>query len=285
MPNTRPNISEYGALFDAHIHTYFDYHDGMITPQQLVNAVDRAGLNWVCAMAHDTCRGAPKIQKLAKEKGLPCITGIEISTTHNHLLGYGLHEWKIQRDSIDPDEAIELLREQDAAVFLAHPMSNPKGDKGGNWNPELVKRLDIDGLEWYNASTYIFNKRTHTAFPNFPDGRKIAGTDAHHHTCVGYSWTRVDVNSEDPDDVVAAMKKGKCTPYMHPVPFHKFIATAAYQQFKNKVIKRIKVEGRPIIADGDRPLTRIAEGMEPHHLWVDKMVERPMIPQVANWVE
>ncbi len=267
--------AKYGALFDAHVHSYFDFHDGMITPQDLVDAVYQRGLNWVCAMAHDTVRGVPKIRRLAKEKGLPTISGIEISTTHNHLLAYGLQEWHVQRDCIDPDEAIELLREQDAAIFLAHPYTNPKGVDHGYWSPRILEKLDVDGIEYYNGGTYFLNRGTKKNLSNFiPKGRRIAGTDAHHKSNVGYAYTQVDINSEDPDDLVAAMQNGKCKPYMNPVPLHRFLYQVILGTFKNKVLKRRVVEGTPIIANGDRPGTEIVDHFDPHSEWVSHILRQ-----------
>ena len=86
-------MEKFGALFDAHIHMYFDLNGGMLSPRDVVNCTLKKGFNWVLAMTHDTVYGANKVQKLAKEKELPCIVGIEVSTSYNHLLAYGVQEW------------------------------------------------------------------------------------------------------------------------------------------------------------------------------------------------
>ena len=114
---------------------------------------------------------------------------MEISTIYNHLLAYGVNEWPYRRDVLEPDAAIEYLREQDCAIFLAHPYSNPHE---GLWVPEIVKRLDIDGIEWTNGTIYHLNRKTHKLYKHFPKGRRIAGTDAHTKAVFGYAFTQVE---------------------------------------------------------------------------------------------
>ena len=244
---------DYGALFDAHIHTYFDYHDGTISPQQLIQCTKQRGFNWVLAMAHDTCRGAARIAKLAKDNGLPCISGIEVSTVHNHLLAYGVQTWPYLRNTLSPDEAIEILREQGCAIFLAHPYSNPRRVRQGMWYPEIVKKLDYDGIEWFNATIYTQNAKTHEIYSNIPRGRRIAGTDSHHPSTFGYSFTQVCTTSINPDDLVDAMRKGKCKAYNMHVPLHRTLYSVLASLSQNAIRKRKYIEGRWIKPIGDRP--------------------------------
>lgn len=204
-------------------------------------------------MAHDTCRGAPRIAKLAREHHLPCITGIEVSTVHNHILAYGVQSWPYLRNTLDPEEAIDLLREQDCAIFLAHPYSNPRRVKQGMWFPEITKKLDFDGIEWFNGTIYIQNKKTHEIYAGVPEGRRIAGTDSHHPSTFGFSFTQVRTTSTDPDDLVAAMKKGKCKPYCMHVPLHRTLFSLIQTLNQNAIRKRKYIEGRWIKPMGDRP--------------------------------
>ncbi|MCF2140395.1 MAG: PHP domain-containing protein [Candidatus Lokiarchaeota archaeon] len=216
--------SKFGAIFDAHIHTYYDLHDGTISAEDLIKITLKWGFNWVNAMAHDSLRGLPKIRKLAQEKGLPVIPALEISTGFNHILAYGVQEWHLAKDSWNPEEVIELLREQDCAIYLAHPGLNPFK---GYWSPAIVKRLDIDGIEWVNGSNYFLNKRTHRWFKGWKKG-KIAGTDAHHISQFGYTFTQVPTSTEDPDELVKYLKRGKCQPGGSYIPINRFLMWEIY---------------------------------------------------------
>ncbi len=241
MKSSEPyKIAEYGALFDAHTHTYFDFHDGMISPRDLVIHSRKWGFNWINAMAHDTIRGLSRIKKIAKEYYMPVIPSMEISTGFNHLLAFGVQEWNLAKDSWSPEEIIERLRDQDCAIFASHPAINPYH---GFWTPEIIKRLDLDGIEWLNGSNTFLNKITRKKFAHYPKG-KIAGSDAHHVSQMGFAYTQVDMNSEDPDDLVAALKKGKCHPRGSYVPLHRIGAWEVYINLKRKFFPAFPIENQ-----------------------------------------
>jgi len=227
-------------MFDCHVHTCYDLHDGHIMPAELVSLARNHRFNWVLAMNHDTMRGLFKVRKLSKEAGLPCITGIEASTIYNHILAYGVQEWPYRDYSWEPGVVIDHLRDQDCAIFLAHPCNNPWN---GHWTPEIARRLDIDGIEWNNASNSVLNRKTAKLFATFPRGRCIAGTDAHTPLTYGHAYTQVATASTDPDDLVAAMKKGKCAPCGRYVPLVLVGVEQLSIAIKNKIICRMDAEG------------------------------------------
>ena len=233
-------IEDFGAVFDAHVHTYFDFHDGMISPRDLVKYSRKWGFNWINAMAHDTIRGLSRIKKIARENNMPVIPSMEVSTGFNHLLAFGVQEWKLAKDSWSPEEIIERLRSQDCAIFASHPAINPFQ---GYWTPEIIERLDLDGIEWLNGSNTFLNKITRKKFANYPKG-KIGGSDAHHVSQMGYSYTQVGVNSEDPDDLVSALKKGKCQPRGNYVPLHRIGAWEVYINLKRHFFPSFQIENR-----------------------------------------
>lgn len=280
MPRKFP-IEQFGALFDAHVHTYFDYHDGMISPQQLIKATKRKGFNYVCAMAHDTIMGTKKITKLARENGLPCIPAMEISTIFNHILAFGVQEWPYRRDVLEPDMAIEYLREQDCAVFLAHPYSNPHD---GLWTPEIVKRLDIDGIEWHNGTSYFLNRKSQKIYHKFPKNRRIAGSDAHDPGVFGSSFTQVLVSSENPDDLISAMKKGRCKAHGAHSPIHRAFYMVSKAIVRN-LRKRQMIEGRCVIPDGDHPGSIVPDQILTSQEWLKKILKKPVIERNVMWIE
>jgi predicted metal-dependent phosphoesterase TrpH len=275
-------IEKYGALFDAHVHSYFDLHDGLLSPQDMVKCTKKRGFNYVCAMAHDTVEGVNRIQKAAGREGLPCIPAIEVSTNYNHILAYGVNEWPYRRDCLDPDVAIDYLREQDCAIFLAHPHSNPHD---GLWVPEVVKRLDIDGIEWTNGTIYHQNIKTHEKYKHFPKGRRIAGSDAHTPEVFGCAFTQVAVNSKNPDDLVASMKKGKCKAYSANAPLHRSLQMVLKSVFWNKILKKRWIEGYFITPVGDHPGSIVPEKINTSNEWLKRILTESEIPRVTKWVE
>lgn len=233
-------IEDFGAIFDAHVHTYFDFHDGMISPRDLVRYSRKWRFNWINAMAHDTIRGVPRIKKIAKEYHMPVIPSMEVSTGFNHLLAFGVQEWHLAKDSWSPEEIIDLLRTQDCAIFASHPAINPFR---GYWTPEILNRLDIDGIEWLNGSNTVLNKITRKKFANYPKG-KIGGSDAHHISQMGFAYTQVEINSDDPDDLVRALQKGKCHPRGWYVPLHRIGWWQVYISLKRAFFPSLPIENR-----------------------------------------
>ena len=98
----------------------------------------------------------------------------------------------------------------------------------------------MDGIEWTNGNLSVLNRIIHKMFKDYDKGR-IAGTDAHCAQHFGYSWTQVDIQSEDPDDLVSALKKGKCRPGGTYVPLPLIIWWSLYSTFIHRVRKLHRV--------------------------------------------
>ncbi len=266
---------KYGALFDAHVHTYFDLHDGTISPKDLITITKKRGFNWVNAMAHDTLRGVPKIQKLAREEGIPVLPSMEISTGFNHILAYGVQEWHLAKDSWDPEIVIDALRDQDCAIYLSHPGLNPFR---GYWTPKVVRRLDIDGLEWLNGSIFGLNRRTQQWFRGWKKGR-IAGSDAHHPSQFGYAYTQIPTQSKDPDDIVKLLQQGKCYPRGGFVPFHRFLLWETYINLKRHFFPQFAYEGS-WIKPQYQPMGELPPSPFDVDVWKSQLLQKPPL---HNW--
>lgn len=248
-------ISRFGAVFDAHVHGCYDFHDGILTPRLLAKLSVKRKFNFLNAMQHDTVAYMELFKEAGKEFGLPVIPAVEVSTNYNHLLAFGVQEWDYAKDSWDPEITIERLREQDCAIYCSHPAVY---QFKGKWE-NLVYSLDIDGIEFTNGSLNFLNQKIHSMFKNYNKGL-IAGTDAHDPTNFGYTWTQVDVQSEDPGDLVAALKKGKCKPCGMYVPLFLIIYWALRSTYIHKIKKIHPLEKKIIpTQDSIRGLRSIEE--------------------------
>jgi len=77
-------------LIDLHLHSTFS--DGLKTPAELCAMAEKAGVKHVALCDHDTVGGVPAMQDAAREHGLTCMPGVEISTGaggKTHILCYG----------------------------------------------------------------------------------------------------------------------------------------------------------------------------------------------------
>lgn len=77
---------------DLHIHTY--YSDGLQSPQDVVDAAVKNGVNLIAVTDHDNAVGRNEVKELAVAAGICAVDGIEISAYEGdlkvHTLGYNL---------------------------------------------------------------------------------------------------------------------------------------------------------------------------------------------------
>ncbi len=79
---------------DLHMHT--SCSDGLLSPEELIDAAKEAGLNYIAITDHDTVNGICQLYEagLYPSKGIKIIPGIEFSAHHEtseiHILGYNI---------------------------------------------------------------------------------------------------------------------------------------------------------------------------------------------------
>lgn len=79
---------------DLHMHT--SCSDGLLTPEELVEAAKEAGLSYIAITDHDTVAGLCQLYEhgLYPQPGIRIIPGIELSAHHEvseiHILGYNI---------------------------------------------------------------------------------------------------------------------------------------------------------------------------------------------------
>ena len=81
------------SLTDLHLHTTAS--DGRLSPSELVDEAQRAGLAVIAVTDHDTIAAVDEVQRLARTRGIEAIAGIEVTAVENqrdiHVLGYFLN--------------------------------------------------------------------------------------------------------------------------------------------------------------------------------------------------
>lgn len=79
-------------MIDLHLHTTAS--DGRSTPRELVEEAVSAGLTVMAVTDHDTTASVDEVRALARERGVACVPGIEITAVEDgrdvHVLGYFL---------------------------------------------------------------------------------------------------------------------------------------------------------------------------------------------------
>ena len=114
---------------DMHMHSTAS--DGQYTPTELVRKVKDAGIAIMALTDHDSIGGVEEAVGTAKECGIICIPGIELSIEHEnelHMLGYGIDihdrelkafcEEMVQERSTRNEKIITFLADQGVDVTM-----------------------------------------------------------------------------------------------------------------------------------------------------------------------
>lgn len=138
---------------DLHIHSY--YSDGTMSPAEILEMAEKNNVGVMAVTDHDVLEGSREIMKLAENKDIKCIPGVELDAVyHNlnfHILGYGVDL---------ENEEFKLFVKRDRALL----------DKV---NTIIIEKMESDydniSLEDYNNYSYERNKGGWKALHYFVD--------------------------------------------------------------------------------------------------------------------
>ena len=200
---------------DLHAHTrFFHGHPGAAAAFDPVGArvlawTARArGLDGVALTNHDYYRA---IGGGALPESVSLVPGIEVSTTHGHVLVVGPHPpVETEPGELSPGEVVDLAHDRGCAAIVAHPYRN-----------STVRDLDLpfDAIE-VNGK----HPRTHAWAAELADERGlplVGGSDAHYPIEVGRAYTRIDVDDPTPAEVADAIRNGSVEPVVDDHLFHR----------------------------------------------------------------
>lgn len=189
-----------------HLHTHYShqtifFYDGVDTPETMVRAAKRAGLDAVAITDHDSMKGIPRAVEEGKRLGVLVIPGCEISSRSGHILAYGITE-EIP-PNLSAEETIERIHEQGGVAVAAHPFSG----FGVSLMFDALE-LPFEGVEVWNASVMdAWQNALAEKLADHMGAAKLAGSDAHSREMVGYGIT--ELPEGDVDDVIEAIRRGE----------------------------------------------------------------------------
>lgn len=194
--------------FDLHCHSRFSA-DGVSEPEEMVEAAKKAGLSGIAITDHNTCACVDYFLKkgLMREDGEPVddfliIPGQEISTAKGHLIALGIRLPGLK--GIGPLEAADLIHEEKGLVIPPHPFDYFRA----GIRKSFLDRMPIDAIEVFNAATTL--KRCNNEAYAYAEEKKLpmlAGSDAHHVSAIGRSYTILEPDSFDLQGVLESVKR------------------------------------------------------------------------------
>ena len=132
-----------------HVHTHYSLFDGIATPQEYVDRAQELGMTALAITDHGSLSGHREMYRVAKEKGIKPILGIE---------GYITEDRFDRRDKDERKGPLDLVYNH--IILLA---KNPKGLQNLNklneiaWTEGFFKkpRIDYDVLEKYSEGIIV----------------------------------------------------------------------------------------------------------------------------------
>jgi predicted metal-dependent phosphoesterase TrpH len=187
----------------ADLQLHSDLGDGLASPEAILDAAERAGLNVIALTDHDDIRGAFLLRDIAARRSSPVeiVPGVEVTTRSGHLLALWIED-EIQMFAALADTVSRIHRAGGVAI-VPHPLSYLTFSVGEGALLALAASTDpqvhIDGIETRNPSyagrvraarsVWLNEKVLHVA--------ATGSSDAHHANLVGTTWTEFDGTDGD----------------------------------------------------------------------------------------
>lgn len=186
---------------DFHIHTNFSY-DAVSSPEQVVNAAIKKGIDCICITDHEEIEGAIRAMKFGFDKNILVIPGIEVSSKSGDILGINVK--KRIPNGLSAQETIKEIRKQGGIAVVAHPFGRfTLSFFGGR---EALSKVDMDAMEIFNASLVLrsgnklardFSRENNLAF--------TAGSDSHKAEFIGRGYIELNDNILSEKDLILAI--------------------------------------------------------------------------------
>jgi len=135
------------VIADPHCHTFAS--DGMVSPQELVDAAVRARVDLIAVTDHDTMDAVREARARGEEVGVAVVPGQEITTrwpAQTHVMGWFLE--RPVRRGMSVEDTVEAIHDQGGLAIVPHPFMPVYF---GSIQPAMLRRLierhPVDGIE------------------------------------------------------------------------------------------------------------------------------------------
>lgn len=210
------------VAIDPHVHSEGSY-DGREPVELLLEHVADLELDGIVVTDHDAIEESLHAADLASEYGLLGIAGVEVSTSHGHLLAIGV-ETRPERGR-PLAETVERVRDLGGVAVVPHPFQR---SRHGVRKRHLT---DCDAIEVYNSMVFTgYRNRRARAFAAARRYPMVGASDAHILPNVGRAYTeiRIDLDAAslrpeaiDGAAVVEAMRAGATEIRGKRTPIHR----------------------------------------------------------------
>jgi|TARA_B100000315_G_scaffold238317_1_gene255992 hypothetical protein len=201
-------------LIDLHNHTGWGSGCSHLEPTVLVERAKCWGLDGVAITEHNQIWDPGKINMLRRRTDLAVLAGVEVDTDVGHVLAFGL-EGPFRWSQLPTLEELRVLVDEvGGALVVAHPFRDPRInglDRGFcKGQPELERLGIVDAVEVHNGLAGAEQRVKATEMARLLEKPTTGGSDTHRFMDVATSFTVFEDDIRDEEDLVAAIKSGRC---------------------------------------------------------------------------
>jgi hypothetical protein len=185
---------------DLHVHTRYS-EDSVNSFDGINRRCREMGFDGYAICDHDSVEGLRRVES----GGLVVVPGLEVSAMGAHILCFDPVEAVPSGLSIM--ETVEKIHAQGATAVLAHPYSIPRSFV----RFREVERSGFDAIEVANSAQMPFGIVTarNRGLAENLGLPQTGGSDSHIPETFGRSYTVVEADSREPEDIIEAIKKGR----------------------------------------------------------------------------
>jgi predicted metal-dependent phosphoesterase TrpH len=193
---------------DLHCHTKYS-GDNHLEPGELIDQAIKVNLDGVCITEHSSLLDSWVIEGIKAPQGFYIFRGVELYTSHGHLLAYGLKEdsWDpwFSHSYLDLFEVLERIHRHGGICVPSHPF------RGWDSFGENVFDIDdIDAIETHNGLDSEDKNQKAIRAASIRNLPSIGGSDCHSKEEVGRAFTEFKNPVRTIDELVEEIKKGNC---------------------------------------------------------------------------
>ena len=233
----------------ADLQLHSDLGDGLASPEQILDAAERARLDVIALTDHDDIRGAFAIRELASRRSSPVevVLGVEVTTRSGHLLALWIEDEIPMLGGLA--ETVARVHAAGGVAIVPHPLSYLTFSIGEAALRALARRgseCHVDGIEVRNPSIAGRVRARRAAWLNgaLLRAAETGSSDAHHAELVGTCWTEFDGRTAD--DLRRAIGARTTSAHGRTWTVREHLGGAATQQWRSMVRDPIKRARRRI---------------------------------------
>ena len=194
---------------DLHCHTKYS-GDNCLEPEELIEQAMKKNLDGVCITEHSYLLDSWVIEKIKFSKNFYVFRGVELSTSHGHLLAFGLKEnsWDAwySHNHLDLFRVLEKVHRHGGICVPSHPF------RGWDSFGENVFKIEaIDAIEIHNGLDIENMNQKAVQVARLRNLPSIGGSDCHQTAQVGRAFTKFKNPVHTINELIEEIKKGNCT--------------------------------------------------------------------------